>query len=513
MRSGCCARGWLLALVPLAALAVLAIWRGGRGSGWERVMDAELYRVLAGARTAAGWPWRQLLPLAGAAVLAVALAGPAAERADAPALRNLDAAFLVVDVSPSVAKGRGLADLQAAAVQVLQGAEGRPMGLILYDGEAYLVSAPTLDPSTVETSIAVLDAGTMPGDGSRPDTALAMAAGRLAAAGIVGGDVVVISDGGGIGGETLAEARRIAQTGGTVSAIVVEVEPGLFPACRPPTQRRWSVWPRRGRARSPLRPMPARWCGICSPGAAGSRPTATSSRCSIRISGAGWSCWPWCRCCWRSGGRGPEMRVRLLILALLSAVGLALGGWLALAKLAMIAGWPAMAVLLTDDPEIVGVAHYRAGDYAAADAAFDAAGRTVTYNRGLSLAATGDYALSVAYFDAVIFANVADHEARRNRDLVAEMVAPVIGETDAAGRIAAAIAKIGAAEAAEAERLRVPDASRQRKPLEFGALAADGDWLNAITDDPGEFLRLRLEAEYVRRTVGGIVRPVEGSPW
>ncbi len=99
------------------------------------------------------------------------------------------------------------------------------------------------------------------------------------------------------------------------------------------------------------------------------------------------------------------------------------------------AGWDRVALILLDDPGARGVAHYRLGDHDLADADFARAGRSQTYNRALSLAATGDYPLAVAYFDAVLFANPADEQARASRDLVATMFPPQQGDSVAPGRI------------------------------------------------------------------------------
>ncbi len=225
-------RPWWLVAVPAVVLA--GIWiarRRDAGGGWERVMDPALFAALAdvGARAAARLPVQRLLPAVAALVLALALTGPAVRREDAPGLRNLDAALILLDLSPSVARGSGLDDAQAAAADVLQNAGGRPLGLMLFSGEPFLVAAPTTDPATLETPIAVLDPETMPGNGSRPERALAAAHERMQRAGVAGGDVILISDGGGVGEAALAEARRIAGAGGSVSTIAVEVEPGAVP--------------------------------------------------------------------------------------------------------------------------------------------------------------------------------------------------------------------------------------------------------------------------------------------
>ena len=198
-----------------------------------------------------------------------------------------------------------------------------------------------------------------------------------------------------------------------------------------------------------------------------------------------------------------------MIRIFLVAVGLAavlLSGAQSWGKIALLLGAPGLAARWTEDPAVRGVMLYNAGDFAGADDAFRAAGRTSTYNRGLSLAATGNYPLSRAYFDAVLFANPADSEARENRNVVNALIPPHQGEGNGAGRIATAIiAKPGGSPVAEARRLG--------RPLDVGKRVADAAWLATLPDDPGEFLRLRLRDEYGRRLSLGLTPPESGDPW
>lgn len=197
------------------------------------------------------------------------------------------------------------------------------------------------------------------------------------------------------------------------------------------------------------------------------------------------------------------MRIALFLSGLLA---LMLAGKAPLAKLLILAGLPAFAAPLLEDPAIRGVALYQAGEYQAADDAFRAAGRVSTYNRGLSLAMTGDLPLSLAYFDAVLFANPADSIARENRNAVNALVPPHLGEANAAGRIAAKVI-------ASPTGVPFDEIKRLGKPLDAGGRVADGTWLESIQDDPGEFLRLRLEAEHLRRLSMGLTAPDQGDPW
>ena len=200
------------------------------------------------------------------------------------------------------------------------------------------------------------------------------------------------------------------------------------------------------------------------------------------------------------------MRIALA-LAVAGIIALAFAGAAPVAKLALAAGLPQLAApLLRADPAVQGVALYQAGDYKGADDAFRRAGRGSTYNRGLSLAATGDYPLSRAYFDAVLFDNPADSQARENRNAVNALIPPNRGEANAAGRIAATvIATPGGSPVDEIKRLG--------RPLDEGRRVADAEWLATLPDDPGEFLRLRLEAEQNRRLSMGLTAPEVGDPW
>ncbi len=208
------------------------------------------------------------------------------------------------------------------------------------------------------------------------------------------------------------------------------------------------------------------------------------------------------------------MKRRLLAVLVLALVCLGVAGPAALGRLALIAGLPALAVPLLDRPIEKGVALYRSGDYAAADAAFAEAGRSQTYNRGLSLAATGEYPLSVAYFDAVLFVNPADAEARRNRELVLTMYPPHQGESVVPGRIAGSGGLSGEA-GTPTIMLNAAGAQEPewQRAVEARGIAASDDWLATISDDPGEFLQLRLKAEYDRRAAMGLIRPREAEPW
>lgn len=213
---------WLLLALPLLALALWQWRRRPDAGGWQAVMPP---RMLEGMRhlghlTIGGSGWRRFLPLAGVVALMLGLAGPALPRGDAPVLAQVDAVILAVDLSPSVAEGPGLPQAQIATAGLVQALAGRPVGLILYGGEAYAVSAPTADGRVLETQIAAMAPGVMPGDGSRPAAALGLGGEMLA--GMKRADLVLVSDGGGVEANARAAATRLAERGIRVSTLALD---------------------------------------------------------------------------------------------------------------------------------------------------------------------------------------------------------------------------------------------------------------------------------------------------
>ena len=169
------------------------------------------------------------LPPIIAALIAVALIGPAKERRDGTAFRNLDGVVIVVDLSRSMIEGGRFADAMTVARLVASSVGSRQVGLVVYGGDAYLASAFTSDAKAMGQTIAFLDEKTMPDAGSRPERALALARKVITDAEIVLGDVVLITDGEGVGPEAMAEAKRLADAGAPLSTVHVPSREGERP--------------------------------------------------------------------------------------------------------------------------------------------------------------------------------------------------------------------------------------------------------------------------------------------
>jgi Ca-activated chloride channel family protein len=214
---------WLVTPPAILALAFAARAAGDLGD-WRRAVDPHLMAllerrgaVLAGAaRRARPSPW-----LVAAAIIAAALAGPAIERPDADSFRNLDGLVVALDTSRSVAEGGAFPEARLAAAEIVAAAGGRQAALVVFAGDAYLASAFTTDGAAIEPILASAGGDLVPDPGSRPARALGLADALFRDARMIGGDVVLVTDGGGVDGEAVAAAAALAGDGRRVHVLFV----------------------------------------------------------------------------------------------------------------------------------------------------------------------------------------------------------------------------------------------------------------------------------------------------
>lgn len=212
------------------------------------------------------------------------------------------------------------------------------------------------------------------------------------------------------------------------------------------------------------------------------------------------------------------MRLVLVSVSLgLAALAAIIAGPQAFGRLALAAQMPSLAASLLDAPHARGVALFEAGRYDEADLAFEAAGRDATYDRGLSLAMRGRYADAVAYFDAVLFADPADADARHNREVLGKLVPDIVGESNSIDGVPANVqAEESAAVATKRDIPSTLTLAEQRgvmDPRVKRMTAATEAWLTTLTDEPALYLKRRIKAEYERRQDLGLANPPEDNAW
>jgi len=211
-------------LVGLPVLALVGWWlltrRGGLGD-WQKASDPALLRAMAalGRIDTSSSRAPVLAMLASVTISVLALSGPAIERRDTVSFRNLDGVLFLIDTSASVTDDVRWPQMQAMARFGLASLGTRPGGLIVYAGDAYAAVDMTLDHLQLGQTLSLIDAKTVPDVGTRPARALKLAADMLREAQVIGGDVILFTDGDGLNAASLRQAEAIAGLGARLSVV------------------------------------------------------------------------------------------------------------------------------------------------------------------------------------------------------------------------------------------------------------------------------------------------------
>ncbi|MCH1553876.1 MAG: VWA domain-containing protein, partial [Luminiphilus sp.] len=132
-------------------------------------------------------------------ILILAASGPSLERAELPVFEKADALVIVLDLSQSMwAEDVQPSRIRRARQKILDILDQRDegvTGLVVFAGDAHVVTPLTDDTRTIENLLSALDPGIMPLQGSNPTQALLLATDLLATSGLTNGSVLLMTDG------------------------------------------------------------------------------------------------------------------------------------------------------------------------------------------------------------------------------------------------------------------------------------------------------------------------------
>lgn len=174
---------WLLALIP-AAWFMLRLWRRhAEGSAWQKAIDKDLLPyLLDGKQTTRQRSPLILLSLAWLIGI-IALAGPAWDRIPYPAQQRQDAVVLVVDQTLSMfsidQNPNRQTVLRRKLMDILDHRQEGQTGLVVYAGEAHMVSPLTEDMAPIRNMVPALSPNIMPAPGNNPAHGIELAIGLL----------------------------------------------------------------------------------------------------------------------------------------------------------------------------------------------------------------------------------------------------------------------------------------------------------------------------------------------
>ena len=189
----------LLWLLPVVLPLILLAWRKqSSGGDWAKAIDSELLPHLVASEGSSGSRLRQLWWLA-LPLLVFGASGPSLERTELPVFEKSDALVIVLDLSRSMwATDTQPSRIRRARQKVMDVLDLRSegvTGMVVFAGDAHVVTPLTDDTRTIENLLSALAPDIMPLPGSNATEALGLAASLLETSGLTNGSVLLITDG------------------------------------------------------------------------------------------------------------------------------------------------------------------------------------------------------------------------------------------------------------------------------------------------------------------------------
>jgi Ca-activated chloride channel family protein len=204
---------WLVLAAFLFSGALL--FRIRRGSNdWSKVIAPPVLDFLGGRlRQYSRWN----TALLAATLVAISLSQPVIRQSDDETWRHSTGWIVVADVSRSMTLAdivpSRISALRVALAEISETAGARPISLILYAGDAFLVAPPAFDKSVFNEHASLLEHGVLPTEGSNLARALSLATAVIEDSQFINARVLLLTDSGGITKSSLNAARFLADAG------------------------------------------------------------------------------------------------------------------------------------------------------------------------------------------------------------------------------------------------------------------------------------------------------------
>ena len=211
---------WWLVFALLSILAYLLLSER-RDDAWQYVIAAPVLGFLRAfkkriSKRHIGW----LI----AAVYFIALSSPSIESANKDTWRHTQGWIILADVSRSMTLTdvipTRLSAMRNTALELAGQAQSRSVTLIVYAGDAFVITPPTYDHDIFTSSTNLLDYGIVPLDGSNVSRALSLSLSVIENSDLINSRLFVLSDTGGFSAQSSAAVARIADLGHRTDLII-----------------------------------------------------------------------------------------------------------------------------------------------------------------------------------------------------------------------------------------------------------------------------------------------------
>ena len=189
---------WFFALVPAVMLILAFRHRLARGSAWEKSIDPNLLPHLLESAVGRRNRFMPYLLLAGWLIAVISLAGPVWQKTPQPVHEREDALVIILDLTRSMyatdVKPNRLIRARRKLLDLLATRTEGSTGLVVYAGDAHLVSPLTDDAKTIAELVPAVSPEIMPAPGSQLAPAISMAHQLFSDAGISSGRILILTD-------------------------------------------------------------------------------------------------------------------------------------------------------------------------------------------------------------------------------------------------------------------------------------------------------------------------------
>lgn len=190
---------WLLALIIVASLCWMLYRRKLASRSWQAIIDPHLLpHILVQQGTVQRMLWPYILLFLMGSTLVLAVAGPVFKKIPQPVFRTEQSLVIVLDLSRSMdaadIKPSRLTRARHKIIDVLNRRKEGQTALVVYAGEAFVVSPLTQDSNTIMALVTSLTTDIMPTQGSRLMVAINAAGDLLRQAGAKNGHILLVTD-------------------------------------------------------------------------------------------------------------------------------------------------------------------------------------------------------------------------------------------------------------------------------------------------------------------------------
>ena len=190
---------WLLALLPVVAIAILWSRRNSGQSKWTSAISEDLLKVLLEDSTARAKRWFSALVVGTLILVTVGLSGPAWQKLPQEVEQKQDTLIILLDLSLSMfandVKPSRVEKARQKIADILRARKEGVTALVAYAGDGHAVVPLTDDTKTIENLLFSLSPEMMPVFGSNPNHALEIAYELFENAGILQGRILLLTDG------------------------------------------------------------------------------------------------------------------------------------------------------------------------------------------------------------------------------------------------------------------------------------------------------------------------------